>query len=194
MGSDINLIIEEYYDFCDEYGWYNQSHYEIDHFAEAGEYPWKPINIYPIRNYDCFYALCGVRDTFCEDLPILSEPRGFPDDVCKFSKLFCDYYNNPNDYTTSYVLLSELYNHLEKYPFFTRKGYVTLEQAEEFKNHGIEPTSYCGYTTDKSAVLLKWKAPNPLFGLIEAIRKHLGYNEYYFKNNAHKIRILFAID
>jgi hypothetical protein len=203
MGSDMSLIVEEYQNYGNHYGWFNISdfkinHYPVDCYDDTDKSPFIPVNIYPHRDYDCFYALVGVRGIFCEDLIPISEPRGFPIDICEFSKPFIQEHSG-EDCTTSYVLISELYNHVEKYPFFTQKGYVSIEQAESFKKDGATPKSYCGYTSNKSKPLLKWQTNNPLIGLIEAVEKLVAKNSYLClnerrKDNSHKIRILFAID
>lgn len=199
----MSLIVEEYNNFGNHYAWFNITNFKINHYPDdsyddTDKSPWKPINIYPNRDYDCFYALTGIRGIFCEDLVPISEPRGFPSDICNFSKPFCEERSN-GDYSTSYVLLSELYDHVEKYPFFTQKGYVSIEQAEAFKKYGTIPKSYCGLTSNKSKPLLKWQVQNPLLKLIEAVEKLVDGNSYLClnerrKENSHKIRILFAID
>jgi hypothetical protein len=203
MGSDIKVMVEEYLYTNSEYKWCTISNFKIDYYEDndTGKPIYRPVNIYPNRNYDCFYALCGVRGDSCEDLIPISKPRGFPDDMCKYNTYFKNLisYCNEYNYPYSHVSLYELYQHVKMYPFYTQKGYVSCDIAKEYELNKVIPNEFCGYTNAKDYRFLKWKKPNPLTDLIKAVEKLVSENSYIClqklrEENSPKIRILFMID
>jgi hypothetical protein len=120
------------------------------------------------RNYWAFGKLANVRngegfagcDTGDAVRPI-SEPRGLPADTSIRDNNA--EYDSPDsvwlgDHSYSWVTLDELLA-IDLDATITQRGMVSPEQAKAFRERGEHPDSWCGWTSDTSAVQIEWKVP-----------------------------------
>lgn len=151
------------------------------------------------RNYVAFAKLAGVRngegfggcDTGDCVVPI-DEPRGIPNDTSIIQNDL-DYEDKGNvwlgDHSYSWVLLSELLEVNYNEPV-VRRGMVSPEEYESFKQFGGRPRSWCGWTSRDDYKQIEWteklyEAAHILPKIIAAVC-HLGKPE--------DVRIVFGFD
>lgn len=95
------------------------------------------------RNYNLFGIMADVRNgTWGDKLPPIAAPRGFPSDM---SEPVIDAEDEATgwlgDHSFSWVTLRELQEYDWDAPLQMR-GWVSHEQAEEYRRTGVPPTSY----------------------------------------------------
>jgi len=148
MGWDINIVVEVY---------------------EDGAWHLSDVEVPADRNYWAFAVLADVCNGYGfagtdkgDPIVPIDEPRGLPDDLSKeLSDLLeaedGDYIYLGYD-SFSWVTLKELLAY-DLDADVTMRGYVTNETARNYREKGILPSSWAGWTSLPNHEKLEWKQP-----------------------------------
>jgi len=144
MGTDIHPFMEVKKNGV----WVTADRWEKDEYDEDHNSVPYDEHIYGDRNYSLFAALANIRNgsgfAGCDTgdcIPVISEPRGIPDDACKEIKQEWKEYG---EHTPSWLTLREI---LEWDWDFkqTKRGYMSKETYKEWKDSGdAQPNGWCG--------------------------------------------------
>jgi hypothetical protein len=100
-----------------------------------------------------FALLANVRGTNSTGF---GYPRGLPTDTSELVYQISEGWGNEG-HSHSHLYLRELMDFNWKGGSLGVSGFVTPEQAAEYKATGKPPSGWCAGTTDPTAVELKWK-------------------------------------
>ncbi|HBY5418639.1 hypothetical protein POY32_27605 [Klebsiella michiganensis] len=195
MGCDIHMMVELKRSVNDKEIWVNYDHFRknpyFGEFDDEDEYV--RIELNSLRSYVAFSQLCGVR-AYSKDTPMISEPRGIPDDASEYTKRVSSEYGL-DGHSHSYVTLAEIRDfraNLKPMPF---KGMISTEQAADL-DKGITPDTWCGWTSAAGYVHREWiEVVDGLKEIGEALESRaleFWPNKKYV--NPENIRIVFFFD
>ena len=119
---------------------------------------------YDERNYRLFGLLANVRNGYgfagCntgDPVEPIDMPRGLPDDVSDGVRAISDEWDC-DGHSHSWLTLQELLDVDWYGQALTVRGFVTKEQAEEYRKYATLPESWCGGTTDPDAIQIEWSS------------------------------------
>lgn len=192
MGCDIHMYVE----YRNDNNWRPG-----DYFVKDGD--WADDNgferkeIHGGRNYSLFSTLAGVRD-YSEKIVPVSEPKGIPDDACRYTKKQFNEWGS-DAHTPSYLTLSELKAYQDGHPVLHHSGLISPKQQVDLDN-GVLPDSWCQGTSLEGYKRREWSEPNtaliPLIEKLQVRAKELLRHEWekQVPNDDHNIRIVFWFD
>ncbi|KAH0788614.1 hypothetical protein GPJ56_007296 [Histomonas meleagridis] len=158
------------------------------------------------RDYQMFAVMANVRNDDENELEIISESRGIPNDVSK--EVMEEVVRWSGDaHSHSYLKLNELVQYQKNFQPKKMSGMISLEEMEQFDEFGITP--YYIYQDNRydnfDLVWREWETKCPIDKLVEAIKKQVDKigviplwqweedpNGAY--NNSSNIRIVFWFD
>jgi hypothetical protein len=161
MGCDIHVYTE----FKRDGVWHSADHWEKSKYSEEETIPMR-FECFGSRNYALFSFLANVRQrTWGNEVPVLAEPRGIPQDV---SKRVREDAGLGDLHSLSFFTLTELRAGWEIYHKATiqydavvdtndeaTRGWLALPEA----TRGSPPTGYCAGSSSATAVDAKWNEP-----------------------------------
>lgn len=172
MGCDIHMYCEELTTLHGNKTWVNRDNWRLSEYYDL--YPDREPQyiveeLHGSRNYRMFSALCGVRAQY-DNFPKISEPRGIPEDSCKVIKEECDQWGY-DGHSHSYVTLREVRDYVSKNESIACSGMLSKSQAFDLDNFGINPNSWCGWSSCGTLVQRSWSINDPkcLDSLLEAM-------------------------
>lgn len=192
MGCDIHIYCE-YRNKATDMKWFNCDWYKRNLYYKKFddnyiEPKWECIHAYDGRDYILFGILAGVRN---KSNPIISEPRGIPNDIHKQTK---KEYNNAIKcmvyHSFSWLTIEELINYRDKYNKVEISGYISSEDAYKLDINGIKPNEWCKYTNINDWVFRKWDSNTSDYidGLLNCLYKRFDsvFHVYDFYTDAEK--------
>ena len=200
MGCDIHLFTEIK---RKDKNWKNSDHWQYNHFYdpedEDGERELDVVPIHKSRDYILFGILAGVRG---EGNPIISKPRGLPHDICPITSKEAIHWMSVA-HNHSWLTLSELKDHYEKFPYVEVGGLISKKSASKLDSTGEIPQSSAGWTSPELGwIQREWQEDSPLARLIERLDtrcreeffmgSHPNWMERHVNDNY--IRIVFWFD
>lgn len=158
------------------------------------------------RNYLLFAVLADVRNGYGfagvpthKPITPIGEPRGLPEDLTLIDGEYVEGFNRYmnflqtktwlGDHSHSWLTFHEIKNY-DWEQTIDRCGYVDKEIAEKTPE-GEQPESWCGGTSDDTAVFMEWKVPmkegihKDFFYMIDAYEQHFDLND---------VRLVFGFD
>lgn len=203
MGADIHLFTEVKRNINNIERWVNSDYWEINPYHRYGyesdkqyERPLSHVSIYKGRNYELFGILADVRG---RGNPIMSDPRGLPEDVSDVVKEESDRWEG-DGHSHSYFTLRELVEYLEKHPKVIYDGYISPDDAERLDKTGETPDSWAGWVNPElNWVYRKWEEESCVKRLVDKVREKYKdvfytYPENQTPEDEEKIRIVFWFD
>lgn len=171
MGCDIHMFCEQYKTINGKKRWINKDYWIKNPYFGTDDYEkeYSCVELHGGLDYSMFTALCGVRD-YIEKSPMISPPKGLPDDCCDEIKLASAYWGS-DGHSHSYVTLREVKGFLDKNEPVIYSGLISPEDAKALDEEGRHPTIWCQRTSDKTWVYREWKDDrrNPLQSLYESM-------------------------
>ena len=203
MGCDIHLYTEK--KLLNNNTWWCCDHFQLNpYYGEEYEKKWNVVPIYDGRSYSLFTALAGVRDDGMT--PVISDPRGLPDDVSEIIKQESDDWG-VDGHSHSWLTAKELFIYQNKHPFTNRHGMVDGEELLKLDEYGIPPRTWCGWTNSKTAQTREWLSPGSVVDeLVKAVKQRMAEEfwiwdfldkeekEKRFLENSENFRIVFWFD
>lgn len=203
MGADIHLFTEVKRNINKVERWVNSDYWEINPYYRYGDEEDKKhesqlnhVSIYRGRNYELFGILADVRGV---GNPVISEPKGLPEDVSDVVKEESDRWGI-DGHSHSYLTLRELVEYLEKNPKVRYDGYVSQESAKKLDELGITPDSWAGGVNPAmNWVYREWEEDSCVKYLVDKVREK--YQDVFWTRpenqtpeDEEKIRIVFWFD
>lgn len=203
MGCDIHLFTEVKRKINNVERWVNSDYWEINPYYRYGddkdleyERPLNHVSIFRGRNYELFGILADVRGV---GNPVISEPKGLPEDVSDVVKEESDRWGI-DGHSHSYLTLRELVEYLEKYPKVKYEGYISPEAARKLAKTGETPNSWAEWVNpDLNWVKREWEEDSCLKHLVDKVRQK--YQDVFWTRpedqtpeDEEKIRIVFWFD
>lgn len=203
MGCDIHLFTEVKKTINGTERWVNSDSWEINPYYRYGtdedrkyERELDHKSIYSGRNYELFGILADVRGV---GNPVISEPKGLPEDVSDVVKNESDRWGS-DGHSHSYLTLRELVEYLNENPKIKYDGFVSPEVAKILDETGETPNSWAGWVTPELKwVHREWEEDSAVKHLVDKIREK--YQDVFWKTpenqkpeDEEKIRIVFWFD
>ena len=203
MGADIHLFTEVKRTINGTERWVNSDSWEINPYYRYGsdedrkhERELNHKSIYSGRNYELFGILADVRGV---GNPVISEPKGLPEDVSDVVKNESDRWGS-DGHSHSYLTLREMVEYLEKYPKIKYEGFISPEEARKLAKTGETPNSWAGWANpDLKWVHREWEEDSAVKYLVDKVREK--YKEVFWTRpedqtpeDEEKIRIVFWFD
>lgn len=203
MGCDIHLFTEVKRHIYGKEMWINSDLWEINphyRYGSEDEKKYEPElnikNLYSGRNYELFGILADVR---CYGNPVISNPKGLPEDVSDIVKDESDRWGI-DGHSHSYLTLRELVEYLERHPKIKYDGFVSPEDAEKLDKTGETPDTWAGMVNPALGwVHREWEEDSSVKTLVEKVREKFKDIFYVWPENQtsedkEKIRIVFWFD
>lgn len=203
MGTDIHLYTEVKKHINGKEMWVNCDLWEINPYYRYGDDEDKKydrelslVSLFGDRNYQVFGILADVRGT---GNPIISEPKGLPNDVSDIVKEESDNWDS-DGHSHSYLTLREMVEYLEKHPKIKYKGYISPDDARKLAKTGQIPTAWVEFVNPSLGwVHREWEVDSPIKYLVEKMRKRYRKIAYVSPDaqtpeDEEKIRIVFWFD
>lgn len=203
MGCDIHLFTEVKKTINGTERWVNSDSWEINPYYRYGtdedrkyERELDHKSIYSGRNYELFGILADVRGV---GNPVISEPKGLPEDVSDVVKNESDRWGS-DGHSHSYLTLRELVEYLEKNPKIKYDGFVNPEDAKKLDETGETPNIWAGGVNHELKwVHREWEEDSTVKYLVDKVRQKLQdvlwvRTEYQTPEHEEKIRIVFWFD
>lgn len=178
MGCDIHICTEAKKTVNGKEQWIN-----VDHFIHNPYYPEEPrefelVEIYDGRSYILFSVLADVRNY--DGIQPISRPKGIPADCSEVTKKQIDYWGE-DGHSHSYLTLRELLNYQKEHSRVKVSGLVDSKTAKDLDEYGIEPSEWCGSTTDPGYEHREWTIKNgQLDVLISALKEKVSEAFYIY--------------
>lgn len=197
MGCDIHMCVEVKRNINGVEKWVSADHFSLNPYydgIDTDEERYRVVGLFTDRNYGVFDCLAGVR-SYRDGSPRIDNPRGVPGDAAVTTLGEIEKWDG-DGHSHSYVTLSEVVQFNAKTHERDVDGMVDPVTAEALDRDGIEPRSWCGWTSRNNYVHRSWKQKvDELTGLEAAMRQRLVDTMWRDEPEMHdKIRIVFWFD